>query len=141
MKTRTIPAGYILTVISWENDGDNYNTVQLEGLSKAEARFKFDLADLCTGEFSNTYYEYRDDNKAFEEACVAVLKKHREFVEKAIGESIEELKYPMDFMSELLGDLGLVSEHFFPRVAEKITVEYIPAAIEIEDVTEVFKGS
>lgn len=39
-----IPAGYQLHITSWENDGDDYKTTILSGLSEPDARFYVDLA-------------------------------------------------------------------------------------------------
>jgi hypothetical protein len=40
---KTIPAGYQVSVTSWENDGDNYRTETIPGLSKEGAQFLVDL--------------------------------------------------------------------------------------------------
>jgi hypothetical protein len=34
-----IPSGYQLSIISWENDGDNYKTKILNGLTKEDVKF------------------------------------------------------------------------------------------------------
>ena len=39
-----IPAGYQLSVVSWENDGDHYNTEVMNGLSEEEVKF---LVEIC----------------------------------------------------------------------------------------------
>lgn len=39
MNTKGIPVGYQLHVTSWENDGDNYKTEIISGLSKEDTEF------------------------------------------------------------------------------------------------------
>ncbi len=45
-KFTEIKAGYRLTVTSWENDGDNYNTKSQDGLTKEESVFLVELITL-----------------------------------------------------------------------------------------------
>lgn len=55
----TIPAGYSLSVKTWENDGDNYKTVIKYGLSFTEAKFLIDICKMfiskSEGGFGNIY--------------------------------------------------------------------------------------
>jgi hypothetical protein len=44
--------GYLLKITTWENDGDNYNTKELHGLSEMETNFVIDVCELfysCNG--------------------------------------------------------------------------------------------
>jgi hypothetical protein len=51
-----IKKGYRITVVSWENDGDYYNTKSKEGLSKEWAHAICDiLKEVFTSELSNSY--------------------------------------------------------------------------------------
>lgn len=44
---KVINKGYTLTVTSWENDGDNYNTISKTVDSKEEAHALYKLMKLC----------------------------------------------------------------------------------------------
>lgn len=43
-----IPAGYQLHVESWENDGDNYKTQIMNGLTLADVNFLLDVGKPFT---------------------------------------------------------------------------------------------
>ena len=49
-KIKVINKGYTLTVVSWENDGDNYNTKSKIVDSKEKAKAYYDLMQLCKSE-------------------------------------------------------------------------------------------
>ena len=39
----TIQSGYLLQVISWENDGDYYNTKSIQGLTPEQAKWRIEF--------------------------------------------------------------------------------------------------
>jgi hypothetical protein len=132
----TIKAGYRITVTSWENDADNYNTSTTDGLDEQEARYHVDLLKLIKGSHCNNknvfgnLYEPRDSEvKAFEEAIQAVFYKH--------GKTFPD-DMALDVAMDIVGDYTGYSDGYMTRVAEKITVEYVPEEIFIEDVTKQF---
>jgi hypothetical protein len=43
---KNVKSGYLLKIITWENDADNYNTKEIEGLSEHEVRFYTKIAQL-----------------------------------------------------------------------------------------------
>lgn len=131
-----IKAGYRITVTSWENDADNYNTVTIDGLDEQEARYHVDLLKLIKSSHCNdktvfgNMYEPRDSEiKAFEEAIEGVFYKH--------GKSFPP-DMTLDIAMDILSDYTGYGEGYTTRVAEKITVEYVPEEIFIEDVTKQF---
>lgn len=128
-----IKAGYRLTVTSWENDADNYNTVVVDGLTKDQVELAVDFIKLVAksscnhkGYYGNMYDPDDGEIAQFDAAITEVLKKH----------NIEE-EYPLDYARELYWDYGLASE-FYTRVAEKVVVEFVPQDIEISEVTTEF---
>jgi hypothetical protein len=132
-----IKAGYRITVTSWENDADNYNTKTVEGLNEDEVNFHIDLLKLIVGSNSNdktvfgNMYDPRDSElEAFREAVIRVFLKHSR------PDSIyEPLNIAMDIIGEYTGYGG---DGFYTRVAESIVVEFVPQEIIIEDVSTKF---
>lgn len=128
-----IKAGYRLSVTSWENDADNYNTEIVDGLSKSEVQLAVDLLNLVkdsssnTDLFGNMYDPDESEIEAFKAAIEEVFKKN----------GIEE-EQPFDLAMDLYYDYGIGASEFFTRVAEKVVVEYVPADITISDVTQEF---
>lgn len=130
-----INAGYRMTVVSWEGDADNYNTIIQDGMSKEDVSFYVDLLKLIDrknngkNDFGNMYEPSDEEFDRFGKALVPIFKKHgREYDE-------EDPHYTGgDFISDFTG----YSDHYFTRVVDKITVEYVPIAIELKDVTKEF---
>jgi hypothetical protein len=137
MKT-IIPAGYRVTVTTWENDGDNYNTKTVEGLTESETEF---VVKLCKLHYSKNAYKtakgfgnmYEPSEKEIE-TYFAALQKLRD--EHTTG-SPEDCDDP-EGMQEYGYKLGLTCGEFYTRVCENIKVEFIPEQIEIDDVTAKF---
>lgn len=48
MSNENIPAGYQLHLTTWENDGDNYNTEIISGLTREDTRFFIQIASRFT---------------------------------------------------------------------------------------------
>ncbi len=143
-KFTEIKAGYRLTVTSWENDGDNYNTKSQDGLTKEESVFLVELITLFKSRhnrhglsrtFGNMYDPSDKEIEEFNTATSAVVSKHN-----VASMSFSEYFQPIDLdVTEYLYDLGLTGGEQFTRVMESYTVEFIPCPIRIEDVTEEFK--
>lgn len=122
-----IKKGYRVTVVSWENDADNYNTKSCDGLSKKGAQFDVDMLALLQGGrgFGNMYQPKDSELKKFKEAIAEVAQKH------------DEVSFDIDAAMDLYYDYCGGSE-FYTRFVEKITVEFIPEEIHIQDVTKEF---
>ena len=145
MKTKTtiIPAGYRITVDSWENDGDNSRTKTIEGLSEQDAKFAVDFALLFGSRngkdegFGNLYEPSDKEMNKVGEAIKEVVAKHSP-LPKDLSEVFEDADSDVFCMLEYAYDLGLTGGEFFTRVLDGIKVEYIPEPIEIQDVTTKF---
>lgn len=153
MKQTIIPAGYRVTIESWENDADNYKTKIVEGLQKPSVEFLIDFAKLFHSRnnwngpkgHGNMYDPHANELNNFREAYVEVIKKH-------IAKDTEQtlLQYfwdednnklyddQHDGVMELAYELGLSGGDFYTRVFESAKVEYIPNEIILQDVTEEF---
>jgi|SRR5579859_5972 len=130
----TIPKGYRLTVVSWENDGDNYNTKIKSGLTKEYALF---FVDLCKAvdhdsEIANLYEPSDEEVGDAHRVLRDVMIKHRKADE---NEPLDEVG---DSAMEYLYDLGLCHGEFFTRVCESFKVELVPEDVHFEDVTKDF---
>jgi hypothetical protein len=125
----TIKAGYRMTVESWENDADHYNTVIKDGLNERDVKLYIDILKLTDGEFGNMYEPTERELNDFAKAVEAVFDKH--------NHPYETENLASDG-SEIICDFCGYSEYYFTRVVDKITVEYIPQDIIIEDVTKQF---
>lgn len=124
----TIQAGYRLTVISWENDGDNYNTKSIDGLTHEHCSLLVDLCKLhlSRSSFGNMYEANDAEQAAYREAIQTVLK-----------ENISTMD--VDEAEDILYDLGLRGGEFYTRVLESFIVEFIPETIKLLDVTYEFE--
>lgn len=132
----TIKAGHRITVTSWENDADNYNTKTVDGLDDQETKFHVDLLKLVAGSNCNdktvfgNMYEPRDSEiEEFEKAVNVVFDKHNKHSDK---------HHAIDIAMDIIGDYTGYGEGFYTRVAESIVVEYVPQEIIIEDVSTKF---
>jgi hypothetical protein len=140
MKTTIIPMGYRLTITSWENDADYYQTHTIEGLFENDVKFYIAVLKLFKSGSNDTFCygnlnSYRSNHNARVEAAQEAV---NEIVEKFWGstvpEHIEQFADVREAMPTLLG----YSENFIFRVFESVKVEWIPHPIEIEDETEKF---
>lgn len=140
-KFTIIPAGYRFTFTSWENDGDNYNTIIKQGVDEANAQLLGELAyNISRGKTGlENIYEPSDDEK---EAGYAVLwsifKKHEALFDKKKFEEFKKdgLNMVMYIDSNILGSS---SEGYLMRGLGDYKIEYLPEKITIEDVTDKFK--
>lgn len=154
-KETRIPPGYRITIVSWENDGDNYNTKVLEGLTKEKVAF---IADVCkhmessgcydegSDQWGNMYDPTDDEMIAWARFFLRLAKKHgfdcdpeEEFQDHyAASEAAESAIY------ECCGfefyDLGFSGgeEDRFTRVCDEYKIEFIPQEIILQDVTKEF---
>lgn len=144
-KQTTIPAGYRLTVTTWENDADNYKTCTKEGLSKEKIQFYVDLMKPfhCsyhqgTGNLGNIYQFRGDQEEQLLAHYLAILEKHKEVLAEyeIEGETEDQLT---DLFNDILYDLDVRGGEQETRVVESLKIEYTPQAITFDDVTEEFQ--
>lgn len=143
-----IPSGYRLTVVSWENDGDNYQTKVLEGLTKEQTQFYveflkwFDSKNHKSKTFDNMYDpSYSEIVEAHSYIKVTLLQ-YSDIVNNlweynVIGDCITADDFS-DVINDLHSNVCGRSEEFYFRVVESIKVEYIKEPIVLEDVTKEF---
>jgi len=145
MKT-VIPAGYRLSISSWENGGDLWYTNVLEGLSKERVEMLIAVCKLFVsyrdGGYGNAYESRYDDVIAAGDAVLHVMLK--EYPQGATCEEAEWIGGIVDdsdlydFVVEYVSDLFGSDGEFTFRVFESAKVEWIPEDIHIEDVSKEF---
>jgi len=131
-----IEKGYTITVTSWENDGDNYNTKSITVDSIEKAKAYYDLMQLCKSK--NNTKEIRLGNTSEfstkqKKLIVSFLINNPILLEgdeeNASEDDLIDIFY--DIIYELLGG----SEFYACRVMESCVVTYS----DIEVITEIIK--
>jgi hypothetical protein len=127
-----IKAGYRLSVTSWENDGDNYQTHSIDGLNEEKVKNLIELVSL---------FESRNSSKNKFGNIYEANKFERENLDLELKQFLNALGDVDIIKDHWLSSLGLFrTGDFYTRVFEEFTVEYVPTEIVIEDVTKKFKG-
>jgi len=135
-----IKPGIMLSITSWENDGDNYNTKTLYGLCEDEAKFWLGLAKLCGGRKYANMPEHRhiDEIGLGEEFRALVNKHHSGFAVTTDGWDVSSLYETPDenendpvvgLIQELVYDVLGSSELCSFRVYESYKAYLIPSEI------------
>lgn len=136
MKYTRIPAGYRVTITSWENDGDNRNTAYIGGLSWDQVRLLVKLAEL--------FHSHNQQGERWYGNLYSPTDAEREVVGCAIQTTFDkynthEPTWSIDRCRDMLADLQLMGcSEFYTRVLDNVVVEYYPDAFDIEDVTDQF---
>lgn len=137
MPTQTvIPAGYRLTVDTWENDADNHYTQVLEGLSLELTKLYVDLCKLFNGdsEVANLYDPSPEEKQVVYEELTKIAYAHP----GSVDTSSEDATIIGREMMDKCGDIGLIASEFFTRVVDDFKVEYLPEDVIFADVTAQF---
>ena len=146
MSKTIIPAGYRVTIMSWENDMDACASEILEGLTKERVEFLVDLCSLFKSASRSTktkkYYGnmYEPSESEVNNACKVIQKvmnTHREALSEDELAALDEddLGVINDFMGDYLGDLLGRSENYWVRVFDGMKIQWVEKAITLEDVT------
>ena len=149
-KYTTIPAGYRLTITSWENDADNYHTGTRHGLSRGELDFHLALCKLLRSRHDlkdQGYGNLVDYDGSFVAAVWHVLCKYETLLPDSIelpdedGVNTNE-RYPdwFTYAYDIIQGYFGSSEYYFTRVYESCQIEYLPDEIKIKDVTSEITG-
>jgi hypothetical protein len=149
-KRLVVKKGYTLTVVSWENDGDHYNTNTKIVETVEEAEAYYNLMQLCKsknrgiglGNSSNfsaaqkqLIIDFFKENPIllydyFKQSNVEEFFKKNLEVEKGELDEEEYVEYFQDITCDLLGS----SEYYACRVMESCTVTYSPEDIYLEEI-------
>lgn len=144
-----IPAGYRVTVDSWENDADAQRTIVKEGLDRDMAKFFVEFARLFYSQnnyrgpkrYGNMYEPSREKLKDAHAAAKKVILDNwgafQQMWDDVEKEELDDEDCIWDLTAELHHELFGGSEYHF-RVLEKVKVEYLPVEIRLNDVTGEF---
>lgn len=129
--------GYHVTVTSWENDADNYNTKTIVVQDREEVDMLVALFDLLGSsnrnscDFGNMYEPNDAERQNFANAVAAIpgmiayLEENFDWLKEAMNNP-ECGAAHMDAIMDILYDVGLGgSEYYYTRVCEKVTVFYV----------------
>lgn len=137
-----IKAGYRLTVQTWENDADNYNSGAVEGMTRDEAVFIADFVKLFASRHCHTSRGignmYEPDSAERDRATERV----KEVVERhlvTIQASDKFTHFLNGGWHDCAYDLTLAGGEFWTRVLDSFRVEYIPEDVHLQDVTKEFE--
>jgi hypothetical protein len=143
-----IPAGYIITYRTWENDGDNYKSHRYEGLTEQKVK---DIKEFLEMFHSENYPKNgkRSFGNAYGHLDIGgIISRHTSMVDAIVDrkytpEELEEIDDEFlevedeikDLISEYLGR----SEDYESRVYNNdLKILYNPTEVDLEDVTKNF---
>lgn len=137
MSKKVINKGYTVEVVSWENDGDNYNTKKVTVKTKEEAER---LYRICTELFKSQNNKQGGVGNSMDGRSINTLIKYVEKNPTYFPDLIDEnnevieddiLEYFMDIAYSLMGG----SEFYDFRVCQSCIVTYSPEDVYLELVT------
>ena len=135
-----IKAGYRVTSISWENDGDNYRTIIKEGLKEEEVKLIGAIGKLMKSKKSGLENNYEASDKELSKGHKCYLPIFEKYVslfsEHDMNLYREDCYGIMDYIVENI--TGPSSEGYALRVLESMKIEYFPEDILVQDVTKLF---
>lgn len=134
---KIINKGYTLTVVSWENDGDNYRTKSMTVDTKEQAQA---IHKMCTTLFLSRNKGgignlMSDDYSEAEELIVPFMKNNLCLLEKYDVPYDADNKTLINICNEYNYALMGGSECYYSRVCESCTVTYSPEDIFLEEIT------
>jgi len=124
-----IKKGYTLTVTSWENDGDYYNTKSKTVETLEEAKVWWNMMQLCKSKntrdkiyLGNSYDGF---NSAQKKVAIEFIKENHKILlpEDNIEDNEDNL---VDWFCSLAGELLGYSEFYSCRVMSSCVVTYSP---------------
>lgn len=135
-----IKRGYRITCDTWENDGDSPNSVTKDGYSEVQCRFLCEVLSLFSADkFGNICDGETDLIEGLSNNLVSICKKYPGIFKTFNHEVYEDDETDLiEGTMDLVYDFGTARGDYYTRVVEKITVEYLPVDVIIEDVTERF---
>ena len=154
---QTVPKGFIVEVVSWENDGDNYETIQKFEASSGFFEVVQSLAPLFKSQsnnkgcFGNTMDGEVDMLSLAEAAFIELGPMEAPVVSKVLGYDLLSLDFESEQIPdeefEIAGDavakfvrenMTGYSEWYEFRVIDQVKVYYLPEDIIIPQVEEIY---
>lgn len=129
-----IKSGYQITITSWENDGDNYNNVTLNGLTKDRVKYIIAICKLFTSRGHGNLYDASHDSSEVSLARIDMASTASAYTDIVNSDELDHLfQEPADYMAQFLGS----GEDYTFRVFDSYKVHYVP--VDIADVTYDFQ--
>lgn len=139
-KTKIASKGYTLTVTSWENDADNYNTMSMTVQTIEEAKAWNDVMQLCKsdGTYPTVYLGNETDDFSIPQLeairnCFIANPVLNNIVQVETIETMrdEELQ---DMFIQLSGELLGHSDFYLCRVMDSCVITYSPEDVYLETI-------
>lgn len=135
MTQKIIPAGYRLTVHSWENDGDSPSMLIKEGIQEDEICLHVELLNLMKKRGSGLENNYEPTEKDFHKAhsiLLPLMEKYAAlFDEKKMALFRKDVGSIQNYIAENL--TGYPNEEYGLRVVDSFSVEYLPEQVIMEN--------
>jgi len=131
--------GYLIRVNSWENDGDNPRTEEVNVVNEAEAKQLVEFAWLFKsrnsgkGTIGNIY---DGGSSEVEPVLVKFYDKYPDFLG---DEKPEDMEHMIDWMIERASELGLSGSEFYTRVCDGVEVLYFEQDVVCKDLSQEWK--
>lgn len=129
-----LPKGYTLSVTSWENDGDYYNTEDYTVDSKDIAKELLDFCNLCKSG-SNNKTTIGNGYANSRQALIVEFFKQHQLLSEYLEIDVNDKDSIMDAFYELTCELFGSSEYYDCRAFSDATVIYSPVDVYAEKVT------
>jgi len=131
---KVVSKGYTITVTSWENDGDNYNTLSLVEENKDKAKAIVEMCKTifrsCNNGDGGIGNMSEDDESSAAEVIIPFMKRHPILYDNKELTDKELVNLCMKYNRELMG----YSEWYYSRVFESCVVTYSDSDILTEEV-------
>lgn len=128
-----VKKGYTLTVVSWENDGDNYNTITKTVDTIEEAKVWWNMMQLCSNGSETLGNSYGEFSRKQQKIAIDFMNENRSIL-IPLEDRIVDDEMLVDWFCDLAGELLGHSEYYACRVMDSCKVTYSPVDIEVEDV-------
>lgn len=131
---KILSKGYTIEVTSWENDGDNYNTLSItvdnRELAKAISEMCNTIFTSCNNKVCRGIGNCQNSREA-EKIIIPFMKEHLILCGDKINPTDKDLiSVCREFNFDLMGS----SEFYYSRVCESCTVMYSPEDIYAEEI-------
>ena len=133
MKKTIYKKGYLIKVVSWENDADNYRTIEYSIDSIEVGK---NIADMCLRLFTSSNNRrggignlMEDEGEKAKTIILKFLEENKNiFAHQSTMTDDIKVDTVMDWNFKLMGG----SEYYYSRIAESVEIYYIKEDIEIE---------
>jgi hypothetical protein len=132
--------GYLLTITSWENDGDHRTTKEVHYTDVTMLHGAVAFCELFTNSYrdtgfvGNVYDPNANELKVIQDIFCEFHLNNKEF----LGEDSIDETLISDWCIDAAYDFGLTGTDFHTRMCDSIKVVYFPQDVQCDDVTADF---